>query len=59
MPATGPVSKSYKVVNSQQARDLRRIKRNIHGTIKNFSSCKTCMISVKRFQLGSVGIAVA
>jgi hypothetical protein len=29
---------------------VARIKRNIHRTIKNFSSCKTCMISMKRFQ---------
>jgi hypothetical protein len=27
-----------------------RIKRNIHLTIKNFSSCETCMISMNRFQ---------
>jgi len=26
------------------------IKRNIHQTVKNFSSCKTCMISMKRIQ---------
>ena len=33
-----------------RGRELARIKRNIHLTVKNFSSCKTCMIPMKRFQ---------
>lgn len=50
LPLKATFQKATRWSIHNRGKELKRIKRNIHLMLKNFSSCKTCMISMKRFQ---------